>query len=443
MILNNNKYSFFFSSFLILLKKIIKKKSFLNFNWLIVDRSFQILVGLTILVWIIRYLGPEQYGILKFSQNYIHIFTIIIGLGLGEIVSREIILKKKNTQIIIGSATFMTFIAGIFFYLICLISVAIFFNDKILSNTIVILSSLLLFKFSDVSPIFFETNLKSKYIVITRVLTIGFFSLIKIFLILTKSSLEDFIIIMVLEVITSSIIFLLILNFFGIRLLDLKLDLDVCKNLLRQCIPNLILILFTTLYIKFEQIIIGILLNNKLLGIYSAATSVTEAFYFLPAILVSSLFPVMLNNKKHNYHLYSKRMVKIYRLLLILSIAIIFPVFFYATEIIFLLFGNEYIDAGPILRIHIFSLILFSINLLSIRWFIIEDKLIIFIKRSGVFFLLNIFAIIFAIKFYGIIVALIVSFLILFILNFIVDIFDKRTRRLFIIKWKSFYVFKP
>jgi O-antigen/teichoic acid export membrane protein len=443
MILNNNKYSIFFSSFLILLKKIIKKKSFYNFNWLIVDRFFQILVGLSILVWIIRYLGPEQYGILKFSQNYIHIFTIIIGLGLGEIVSREIILKKENTQIIIGSAAFMTFIAGIFFYLICLISVAIFFNDKILSNTIVILSSLLLFKFSDVSPIFFETNLKSKYIVITRVLTIGFFSLIKIFLILTKSSLEDFLIIMVLEAITSSIIFLLILNFFGIRLLDLKLDLDVCKNLLRQCMPNLILILFTTLYIKFEQIIIGILLNNKLLGIYSAATSVTEAFYFLPAILISSLFPVMLNNKKHNYRLYSKRMVKIYRLLLILSIAIIIPVFFYATEIIFLLFGNEYIDAGPILRIHIFSLILFSINLLSIRWFIIEDKLIIFIKRSGVFFLLNIFAIIFAIKFYGIIVALIVSFLILFILNFIVDIFDKRTRRLFIIKWKSFYVFKP
>jgi O-antigen/teichoic acid export membrane protein len=247
---------------------------------------------------------------------------------------------------------------------------------------------------------------------------------------------------MATEAILSSIIFLFVLNFFGKRLFDLKVDFDVCKNLLRQSIPNLTLLIFTTLYIKIEQIIIGTLLNNKLLGIYSAATTITEAFYFLPAILVSSLFPVMLNNKKHNYSLYSKRIIKIFQLFTVLSILIIFPVFFFATDIIFLIFGNEYLDAAPILRVHIFSFFLFSINLLSIRWFIIEDKLIIFIKRSGIFFFLNIFAIIFAIKFYGIIVALIISFLILFIFNFVIDIFDKRTRRLFIIKWKSFFFFQ-
>ena len=426
--------------FLKTLLKKIKTKAFNNLGWLLFDRFFQIIIGLTVLVWMIRYLGAEQYGILKFTQNYIHVFTIFVGLGLGEIVSRQIILNKASTQTIIGSAAFMTFIAGIIFYFICLVSVAIFFNDKILSNAIVILSSLLLFKFSDVSSFFFEANLKSKYIVITHILITGSFSLIKIFLILTNSSLGDFIIIMALEVITSSIILFLILNFFGQRLLDLKVDLDVCKNLLRQCVPNLILILSTTLYIKVEQIIIGTFLSNKSLGIYSAATSITEAFYFLPAILVSSLFPVILNNKKNNYYLYTKRMIKVFQLLIILSIVIIFPVFLFSTDIILLIFGNEYLDAAPILKIHIFSFFLFSINLLNIRWFIIENKLTILIKRSGIFLFLNTLAIVFAIKFYGVIVALIFSFIILFIFNFVVDIFDKRTRKLFIIKWKSLFL---
>lgn len=437
MILKKKNHLALFS----LLKKFLEKiktKSFNNLSWLLFDRFFQIIIGLTVLVWMIRYLGPEQYGILKFAQNYIHVLTIFAGLGLVEIVTRQIIIKKEDTETIIGSAAFMLFIAGIIFYFICLVSVAIFINDKILSNAIIILSSLLLFKFTDVSSFFFETNLKSKYIVITRILIIGSFSLIKIFLILTNSSLRDFIIIMALEVITLSIILLLILNFFGKRFLDLKVDLDVCKNLLRKCVPNLILILFTTLYIKIEQIIIGTFLTAESLGIYSAATSITEAFYFLPAILVSSLFPVILNNKKNNYFLYSKRMIKIFRLLIILSILVITPVFFFSTDIILLIFGNQYLDAGPILKIHIFSFFLFSINLLNIRWFIIENKLTILIKRSSILFFLNTLVIAFVIKFYGVIDALIVSFLILFIFNFVVDIFDKRTRRLFIIRWKSF-----
>jgi O-antigen/teichoic acid export membrane protein len=155
MILNSKKYLFFFSMFKTLIQKIIKKKSFHNLNWLFVDRFFQIIVGLSVLVWMIRFLGPEQYGTLKFTQNYIHIFTIFVGLGLGEIVTRQILLKKEKTETIIGSAGFMTFISGIIFYLLCLISVTIFFDDKILSNIIIILSSLLLFKFSDISPFFF------------------------------------------------------------------------------------------------------------------------------------------------------------------------------------------------------------------------------------------------------------------------------------------------
>jgi len=438
MILKKKIHLTLFSLLKTLLEKI-KTKSFNNLSWLLFDRFFQIIIGLTVLVWMIRYLGPEQYGILKFAQNYIYILTILAGLGLGEIVSRQIVLKKEDTPTIIGSAAFMLFITGIIFYFICLVSVAIFINDKILSNAIVILSSLLLFKFTDVGSFFFETNLKSKYIVITRILITGSFSLIKIFLILTNSSLRDFIIIMALEVITSSIILLLILNFFGQRLLDLKVDLDVCKNLLRECVPNLILILFTMLYIKVEQIIIGIFLTAHSLGIYSAATSITEAFYFLPVILVSSIFPVILNNKKNNYSIYSKRMIKVFRLLLIISLIIITPVFFFSTEIILLIFGNQYLDAAPILKIHIFSFFFFSINLLNIRWFIIENKLTILIKRSSIFFFLNTLVIAFVIKFYGVIDALIVSFLMSFIFNFVVDIFDKRTRRLFIIRWKSFF----
>jgi PST family polysaccharide transporter len=47
--------------------------------------------GLVITLWIARYLGPEQFGMLNFAIAFIALFGAIAGLGLQGIVIRDVL----------------------------------------------------------------------------------------------------------------------------------------------------------------------------------------------------------------------------------------------------------------------------------------------------------------------------------------------------------------
>jgi len=62
-----------------------------NIGWLFFDKILRMGVGLLIGVWIARYLGPEQFGLLNFTAALIGLFGALAGMGLQGIVVREIV----------------------------------------------------------------------------------------------------------------------------------------------------------------------------------------------------------------------------------------------------------------------------------------------------------------------------------------------------------------
>ena len=66
-------------------------KYFKNTSWLFAEKVFRMVVGLLVGIWVARYLGPEQFGILRYSQSFVALFTSIATLGLNAIVVRELV----------------------------------------------------------------------------------------------------------------------------------------------------------------------------------------------------------------------------------------------------------------------------------------------------------------------------------------------------------------
>ena len=52
------------------------QKTIGNTGWLLFDRIFRIVLGLTIGAWIARYLGPEQFGELAYVLSFIAFFQV-------------------------------------------------------------------------------------------------------------------------------------------------------------------------------------------------------------------------------------------------------------------------------------------------------------------------------------------------------------------------------
>ena len=62
-----------------------------NIGWLFFDKILRMGVGLFVGVWIARYLGPEQFGLLSFAIAFVGLFGAIATLGLQGIVVRDIV----------------------------------------------------------------------------------------------------------------------------------------------------------------------------------------------------------------------------------------------------------------------------------------------------------------------------------------------------------------
>ena len=108
-------------------------------------------------------------------------------------------------------------------------------------------------------------------------------------------------------------------------------------------------------------------------GIYSAATRISEVWYFIPMAVASSVSPAIYEAKKISEELYYRRIGQLNRLLVIGAIIVALPMTFLSGTIINLLFGSGYVEAGGILAIHIWASVFVFTGVATSSWFIAEE----------------------------------------------------------------------
>ena len=87
-----------------------------NIGWLFFDKILRMGVGFIVGVWIVRYLGPEQFGKLSFASAFVGLFGAFAGLGLQGIVVRDIVRNQTNNGEILGTAAVLQFLSGLISY---------------------------------------------------------------------------------------------------------------------------------------------------------------------------------------------------------------------------------------------------------------------------------------------------------------------------------------
>ena len=70
-----------------------------NTSWLLFDRLVRIFGGLFIGIWIARYLGPSDFGVLNYALAYVAFFQVFVNLGLNQIVVRELVFFEDKISL--------------------------------------------------------------------------------------------------------------------------------------------------------------------------------------------------------------------------------------------------------------------------------------------------------------------------------------------------------
>jgi PST family polysaccharide transporter len=187
---------------------------------------------------------------------------------------------------------------------------------------------------------------------------------------------------------------------------------------------------------------IAVLTSNKELGIYSVALRLSEIWYIIPTLIVSSIVPklISLNLLSHNLFLERLKIILYYFTLTAYIIAIIMT--FLSPFLINFIYGEDYIKAGPILSIHIWSAIFVFIGVATSPWYTIQGLLKYSMYQTLIGAVINIILNFFLIPKFGGLGASISTVIAYAFGAFILNACFKKTRVIFNLQLKSLCLIK-
>ena len=375
-----------------------------NINWLTAGIIFKDIVGLFVIAWVARYLGPEQFGLMNYAIAFVVLFSSLSTLGLDNIVIRNILLRPDQKFKYIESAFILKLLGSLLMLLLSSVVIYILQPENSLVRIFVLIVGFgYIFKAFDVIDFFFQSKVEARYSVYARSLSFIVVSLIKIILILTQAPLISFILMFSLDLLVTAI--LLIYFYFKREAKSIfrkHITVDTMKELIRDSWPLFLSGIAVTIYSKIDQIMIGNLLGDRELGLYSSAAKLSEAWYFIPAVIMSSVFPSILRAKKKSKELYLKRMQLLYDVFVIFTLVIAFLVTIASPLIIRILYGNEYIEAANVLSIHIWAGPAVFLGVASGSYLVAENLTKVALMRTFVGAVINIVSNIILIPSFGI-----------------------------------------
>lgn len=348
-------------------------------------------VGLLVGVWIARYLGPEQFGLLSFATAFVGLFGAIAGLGLQGIVVRDIVRDPTCREETLGTAAVLQFIGGLLTYGLILGTIFWLRPDDILAKALVaILGSMMLFKASEVAVYWFESQVLSKYTVWMQNSSFLIFAVIKVVLILNNAPLIAFAWATMAEALVVALLMMIMLGLRGPKLRHLCITLARAKKLLADSWLLMFSGIAVMIYMRIDQIMLGQMIGDEAVGIYSAAVRISEVWYFIPMMIVATVFPAILEAKKRSEAQYYQRLQRLYDLMVWLSVAVALPMTFLSTPVVILLFGEAYAASGIVLAIHIWAAVFVFLGVASGKWFLAENRQILSFQRTALGLVVNV-----------------------------------------------------
>ncbi len=354
-----------------------------NISWMLMDRVFRMGLGVLIIIWMARVLGPEQFGQYNFALSIIGILAAITSLGLHEIVVREVVKQPKRAKEVI-SAGFMALLLAGFAGMILTAGVASFWNTPHLpAYLIAILSLTLVMKSTDIVRSWFESQVQSRVTVLAENSVFLVMAALRVYFIISGMPLVAFVWLLVIEAILLALAFLFALWRFAPTSLIVWPKFGDIKPLVKDALPIMLAGLGVIIYMRVDQVMLGVMLGQESVGVYAAAVRISEIWYFVPTAIAASMFPGLVALREAGSAGYISNLRKLYLLMWGLALLAIVFIFGAGDKLIQVLYGTAYADAHAVLVVHILGGIFVGLGVARAKWIMAENLQIYSLMFTG------------------------------------------------------------
>lgn len=348
-----------------------------NIAWLFAERILRLILTVGITIFLARYLGAEQYGILSWAIAITTIAMSICQLGLEHVLIKEL-TNAKDKSLLLGSASLLKLSAS----LVAIISLILwaFLSKEAHTKLVCIMAIALLWGALNTPNALFQSQQRSRYIFITLNAQVIFSFLLKLFGIINKAPLETFAYIYAFDGIASVIAMILLYQHNKENPHQLKISLKTCRELLSLSWPLLFSGIFIAFYTRIDILLLKSHITPALLGNYCFTVALVEAFFFIPYAISNAFFPTISQNDNLANKIQEQRLFDA----LVLSGLIVFILINILGPLtITRLLGEQYAAVSLIIPIYSLRIIFGFIGWGMDRWLIANGLQIYSLYRTG------------------------------------------------------------
>ena len=353
-------------------------------------------------IYIARKLGGEDFGKLSFAFSFTGMCILVTDFGLNRLLVRNVSRQKELTEEYVANI----YVLKIALSFMCVIAMGLFvvfagYTGKVITLVMIFAGAMFFRSLSDVSCAVFNAHEQmDKEAVLKGINHILLFISGSVVLVLGYGIFELSKVFLVVYLISSIIGCFMVCKYI--------VNTRPCFNprfwyfILKESIPIALTVTFSVIYVKIDIVMLSLIRGNNVeIGWYSAAVWIIELMHVIPAVVASAIFPIFSILHKESMDSLGKVYKTSFKYLLVTALPIVVGTLLLSDRIIDLVYGEEYVNAIPALRILVCSLIFIFVNYILLNILVAADKQKINAIVTGICLFVNISLNMCLIPYYG------------------------------------------
>ena len=355
---------------------------------MLIEKLIKMATQLTSMILLARFLGPGELGSLMYCYALASVFIFLNNFGLNSLLVKWLAEKPENSRSYLKLAFVLRAFAALLSVILANLA-GVWLVDPEARILLFVISLYHLFMPVSIVEWYFQSQGKavlSAYGLIAGAI-VGF--IIRVLALIYGADLVWLGAAYSLELIVVGLVYWLIWrkdNLYGAS----EISIDSVVSTAKQALPLLLSGAVIMLYMRLDQLMLGHMVDDEEVGIYSAALRLSEAWYFVGLTILGVYFPRFLQlRKEHGEQAYIKSIVSIGRIVVWGAVALALITTLLADWVIQLFYGELFLESAHVLVISIWAVTFVYMGAISSQMFVADGRQILQLYRSIVALIFN------------------------------------------------------
>lgn len=335
-----------------------------NTTLLFVSQLINYILFFFAFIYLARYLGAEEFGVISYALALCGILIIFCELGFSTLIVREVSRNKSLANKYSSNISLLKIFLSLFTFTLFILIVYIEKYPPNIADTIYLIGLYyIMLTFSNVYNSIFQAYEKMEFISIATIIN----SIILFSGVLIAISYQVNIVIFAFIFFISNLIVLLyylMITSWKLYIPKLEFDWSFWTYLIKESLPFAMTSIFGVVAFQVDQVFLSLLSGNAAVGYYSVAYRLMQALMFIPSVYTISILPVF-----SRLHISSRKSLKFgysksFKYLTILGLPIAVGVTLLSKDIIILLYDSGFTPSIIVLQIVIWAIPIIFLNFL-------------------------------------------------------------------------------